>query len=406
VLRLVPAIQTAAPDEKPKDGADVTVSTALNPSDATIPTTGATSSRFTVVVSAPDGAPLPDFEAAHDYASWSSKTYISEQDKEAAKRCWGHLKYTRVLDIVTPKTELDEAVPDELRAAEVSDALNPAPADLHHAARDIDTGDPLVAQLRWFCDALQKLEAVRYVGAPHAEAVVKLFADVQRKVIFPTSTRTAVGQSPEIKPGTSTRIVTNVMYAPSTGPVRVPIQFDYPTHQDMTYVYMFNVAAGSGEPVDLSTDTWRRLIREIAGVLTYFQDVAPEVYLVDLPLPVEVPPNAKDQPSSPNTKLTKLEVVDKILDEPNSAPSQDLETAIIAVVDEGKPPPATRLGFLAAIAQLLTTNQNNPDRLKEMVGTGTPEGQVHDALSHVTFVSRAEYESQLDPQEVALETKI
>jgi hypothetical protein len=41
-----------------------------------------------------------------------------------------------------------------------------------------------------------------------------------------------------------------------------------------------------------------------------------------------------------------------------------------------------------------------------MVGTGTPEGQVHDALSHVTFVSRAEYESQLDPQEVALETKI
>jgi hypothetical protein len=174
----------------------------------------------------------------------------------------------------------------------------------------------------------------------------------------------------------------------------------------MTYVYMFNVAAGSGEPVDLSTDTWRRLIREIAGVLTYFQDVAPEVYLVDLPLPVEVPPNAKDQPSSPNTKLTKLEVVDKILDEPNSAPSQDLETAIIAVVDEGKPPPATRLGFLAAIAQLLTTNQNNPDRLKEMVGTGTPEGQVHDALSHVTFVSRAEYESQLDPQEVALETKI
>ena len=423
-LRLVPG--TA--DTSTKDPATVTVADAG---------AGAGTSGITLHLSGPGGAVLPDFDIAHDYAAWASKNFASDADKEASKRCWNHLKYTRVLDIVGTAARPPTRTPprasggaDQLFTAEVLDALNPAAPDLHDAPRAIDSDDPLVLQLRWLCDALQNLEVVRYIGFPYSEAFVKLFADVERKIVFPRAPADAppplkTAYAPEVAPGASTRIVTHVDYAPALGPTRVPIQYDYATAQDMIYVYLFNstgAGAAGGDAVGLEHDSWRRLIREIGGILTYFQDMPPEIRIVDFPLPAGdvVAPSPVAEERTDAAALTTVEsraqaaiasdavasaagvagIEGTSVSGPSDAPGPDAQAELSRI-------PPTKAAFLAALAQRITLNQNNPDHLKEMLGTGSPEGQVQDALSRITFLSLDEYRGMLDVKtEFELETKI
>jgi hypothetical protein len=67
--------------------------------------------------------------------------------------------------------------------------------------------------------------------------------------------------------------------------------------------------------------------------------------------------------------------------------------------------PATKAAFLDAIAHRLVTNQNDPDHLVEMVGTGSREGEIQEALAHISFLSRSEYELSAKT-EYNLESKV
>lgn len=340
------------------------------------------------------GERLPNFEGPRDYASWGAKVYKDDEDKDFSERCWEDLKHTRVLDIVggvvpggtVTQTGIDVSaeptapIRDNVAETILEERLSPGKANWHKNLPVDASDDPVTAQLRWFADALQNLEVVRYIGMPAGEALVRLFSDVGEKVLFavgaelpPTAAR--VPGMPEISPGASSKIVSNLRYSPEKGPSGVPIQYDFPTTQEMEVVYIFpplDVTVPTAQVSTHAQSAWTRLVSEIAGILTFFEDYCPELVLVDFPFP-----------GGEGSAITGSN----------------------AAVDEGQvtspfaPNALTKDWFLAALSAQLVDNVNDPDHLNEMIGT-KGEGEVGDVMRHLRFMSRREYQEACGSPEV------